>query len=76
MHPVDLHLVQELLQLTFSSLDQHATRVMTKTNSNDHYQDSSSSFQDSETEIKPEANVSTRTWLARLLQLKDKAKIV
>ena len=35
----------------------------------------SSSFQDSETEIKPEANVSTRTWLARLFQLNDKDKI-
>ena len=37
---------------------------------------SSSSFQDSKTVIKPEANVSTRTWLARLFQLKDKAQIV
>ena len=36
----------------------------------------SSSFQDSETEIKPEANVSTRTWLARLFQLNDKDKIM
>ena len=36
----------------------------------------SSSFQDDETEIKPEANLSTRNWLARLFQLKDKAKIV
>ena len=33
-------------------------------------------FQDDETEIKPEVNVSTRTWLARLFQSKDKAKIV
>ena len=36
----------------------------------------SSSFQDDETEIKPEASFSTRNWLARLFQLKDKAKIV
>ena len=28
-----------------------------------------SSFQDDETEIKPEANFSTRNWLARLFQI-------
>ena len=38
-------------------------------------QPNSSSFQDDENEIKPEANF-TRNWLARLFQLKDKAKIV
>ena len=32
----------------------------------------SSSFQDDETETKPEANFSTGNWLARLFHLKDK----